>query len=313
MDHKTCRENISAFLDGELPEDECSALENHLAVCPECRAELKQLGRLSAVIKQHAMEPVPLSLKGQVLGRRGKQAAYPWLRPVLALSAAAAGVLVVLNLGKNPEQTAQLRQESFSAAMPMHKTEKTSPPRTAEEPAAPAGRLYGELENKAQAPATIAAARGSYGQAKFSRNTGSISAAAAGSGSGAGLSSLAGAKEKSAGSAEALYARAAKKRAAAEFRGPVCLRVYKPASLNESDSNMHKALLELRKKGTRIVAAVPGNLVFVKNDGSRITLTEKDCSYGFIFFDGKQDPLVVTDLAGINDKYNAYFQSPSRP
>ena len=152
MDHKTCRENISAFLDGELPEDECSALENHLAVCPECRAELKQLGRLSAVIKQHAMEPVPLSLKGQVLGRRGKQAAYPWLRPVLALSAAAAGVLVVLNLGKNPEQTAQLRQEYFSAAMPMHKTEKASPPGPQKNPPRPPGAFTVNLKTKRRRP-----------------------------------------------------------------------------------------------------------------------------------------------------------------
>ena len=40
MEHNTCRENLSAYLDGELPQREKALLEAHLADCPECRAVL---------------------------------------------------------------------------------------------------------------------------------------------------------------------------------------------------------------------------------------------------------------------------------
>ncbi len=102
MDHNLCRENLSAYLDGELPQGERLALETHLAGCADCRAELAGLKKVSGLMKTHAMEPVPPALKGAVL--KGKpQAATPWLKPVLAFATAAATVLVVFNLTKTDE------------------------------------------------------------------------------------------------------------------------------------------------------------------------------------------------------------------
>lgn len=95
MRHDTCRKNLSAYLDNELHEDERHALEAHLEACPECRAELAELKSLSGLVKKHVMEPVPPALRRAVLEPR---ASRRWLKPVLALSAAAAGLVVVFNL-----------------------------------------------------------------------------------------------------------------------------------------------------------------------------------------------------------------------
>lgn len=182
MDHNTCRENLSAYLDSELPQREKALLEAHLADCPDCRAVLGQLGTVSGIIKKHVMEPVPLSLKGEVLSGPVK-AARPWLRPVLALSTAAVGLLVVMNLTRTSDEglapasfSARSGGEAnFSMSMPSGEASQAAP---SEEPAAAAPSV-----------------RGSYGQAKFAgaRSFGGLSAGAAGSG-GAGVSSMSGLK-----------------------------------------------------------------------------------------------------------------------
>lgn len=102
MDHKFCRDNLSAYLDNELPQAEKAALESHLAECPECSKELSELRSLSLLIHKHAVEPVPAGLKAKVFAPE-KKPAYAWLKPALAASMAAAGVLLVLNVVKTPE------------------------------------------------------------------------------------------------------------------------------------------------------------------------------------------------------------------
>jgi anti-sigma factor RsiW len=193
MEHNTCRENLSAYLDGELPQREKALLEAHLTDCPECRAVLGQLGTVSGIFKAHAMEPVPPSLKGAVLGGRAKPAAYPWFKPVLALSAVAAGVLVVLNLTKSPEQTPFMqmanniasapKQEAMNAAAPKFSGE-ASPARTYKDAGLSAAGSFAESDKKAKSPSTLATVRGgAYGQAKYARAavfTGSFGAGGAG-------------------------------------------------------------------------------------------------------------------------------------
>lgn len=296
MDHNTCRENLSAYLDGELPAREKALLEAHLADCPDCRAALGQLGSVSALFKKHAMEPVPLSLKGGVLG--GQKAARPWLKPVLALSAAAAAVLVVLNLNKAPEAT--YSPELFGARgagvyEPLPAAGEAGQALPEEElaaPAAPPVGLFSGSDKKSESLSAAASARGSFSQAKFSASN-----------------SLGGLR----GGAAGAKMKIASPQAAAEFRGPVSLRVYTPSTLYEADAGTAKALVFLKKNGIELTLAAPGRLVFIKNDGTRSALTGADCSYGFIFFDGVQDPLVVvTDFGSIPARYNKYFGTSFR-
>lgn len=189
MDHNLCRENLSAYLDGELPQGERLALETHLAGCADCRAELAGLKKVSGLMKAHAMEPVPPALKGAVLKEKPR-AAYPWLKPALALSTAAAALLVVFNLTKTDEnysfspgfgsrEGGSLADMGYSARQAAPYEEASPAGNETALPQAPAPALaaagagarggagaagaYPEETRKS----AVAAVRGSYAQAKF--------------------------------------------------------------------------------------------------------------------------------------------------
>ena len=279
MKHKIFSDNISAYLDGELQPEDKAQLEAHLAGCPDCRAALGQLRAVSGLVKAQALEPVPPALKNAVLN--GRAPARPWFKPVLAFSAAAAGLLVVFNLTKPGEES--LSPQNFSQRASMEEYRPVPDPAAetalpAEAPAAPASPLYAAGAGKAKyAVPAVAAARGSYAQAKFAapRASGSIGAAA-------GSTAL----------------------SVPEFRGRVAVQV---SLTGQASAGMYSALAFLRGAGTPLASAAPGSLVFIKDDGSRTTLTEADCSYGFVLFDGRQDPLAVSDLDSLPAAYAKYF------
>lgn len=278
MEHNICRENLSAYLDGELRPEEKAQLEAHLAGCPDCRTALGQLESVSVMVKQHAMEPVPLSLKKAVLD--GRTPARPWLKPALAFSAAAAGLLVVFNLTRPEKEVMDLgfamrASTEYDLEVAEPAAEQAAP---AEAPAAPPTSLYSSGAGKTGYAAPVAAARGNYAQAKFAapRAAGSLGTAAAVRGGAS----------------------------PAEFRGRVAVQVSLPG---QASAGMHSALAFLRGTGTPLTAAAPGRLVFIKNDGSRVTLTEADCAYGIVLFDGSRDPLVVADPAALPAAYSGYF------
>lgn len=52
MNHCEFSEQLNAYLDGELPEEQRIALERHLAVCQQCVDEVKSLRGISAMLKQ---------------------------------------------------------------------------------------------------------------------------------------------------------------------------------------------------------------------------------------------------------------------
>jgi anti-sigma factor RsiW len=52
------KEQISAFLDGALPESEAAAVKAHLDDCPECRKEMAAYGKLTDLLRgMPAVEP----------------------------------------------------------------------------------------------------------------------------------------------------------------------------------------------------------------------------------------------------------------
>lgn len=105
MEHNTCRENLSAYLDEELPREERLSLESHLAVCPVCSRTLAELKQVSVIIKKHAMQPAPLSLKDAVFAEKRERPVFSgWLKPVSAFAAAAAVLLLMLALPKMRER-----------------------------------------------------------------------------------------------------------------------------------------------------------------------------------------------------------------
>lgn len=319
MDHNLCRENLSAYLDGELPQGERLALEMHLAGCADCRAELAGLKKVSGLMKAHAMEPVPPALGAVLKEKPG--ASHPWLKPVLALSTAAAALLVVFNLTKTDEnyslpvgfgsrEGGSLPVTEYSSPGPAPAADEGLPAGESAQPQAPAAaeakagasaeaRYYGGDKKEATAQArAVASVRGSYAQAKFS--------APAGTGSGF-AAAKAGAKSS------------------AEFSGRVCVYVSSDKSRLETAGDMGdeerddyfwylgKAMLFTESTGIPSPSVEPGSLVFLKKDGSRAILTEKDCSLCFVLFDGVKDPLVVTDFIFFADRYNEYFGTSFPP
>lgn len=315
MEHKLCSENLSAYLDGELPPGERSGVEAHLAGCAECRAELEQLKGVSGLLKKHVMEPVPLSLRKQVLEPRP---ARPWLKPVLALSTAAAGVLVVMNVFKTPENPAMsdmgfgsrsgmetampaARPLGFGSAAPAEDAEPGKPAAGGDGSAAGSSLnlIAAAKEEKAAAPAA-AAVRGSLAQAKYAapRNARTFSAGAGGSVLGARTEPPA---------AGALKNAPVKRPAVRNYRAPVCVHIYNPQIVYEDDPALIKAVEFTRKNCAATDQVFPGTLAFTRKDGRAIQLTEQDTPYGIVLFDGVKDPLVVTDYTAFPAVYSRYF------
>jgi anti-sigma factor RsiW len=88
---------LSAYLDGELPEEERPAVQEHLALCAACRREAARLAFVSEVLDSlEGLEPSPYfapRLKHLVSRReRGRRVG----RIVVAAAAAAAAALSLL-------------------------------------------------------------------------------------------------------------------------------------------------------------------------------------------------------------------------
>lgn len=89
MDHHgecdDIRDTMSALVDGEADRNDASLVDEHLAVCANCRAHADQLARLGRLVRVRPAEPVPDLVAAVVarsrparLGRGG------WMRPALA-------------------------------------------------------------------------------------------------------------------------------------------------------------------------------------------------------------------------------------
>ncbi len=99
---------IGAYLDGELPGAERSALEAHLPDCTPCQGALAAQRRLhTALAELPQLEPSPqfqarfwarLARDGQTAGAAGWRSRWRWLQGGLA-AAAVAGLALLLSSG----------------------------------------------------------------------------------------------------------------------------------------------------------------------------------------------------------------------
>ena len=135
------REQLSALIDDVLDAEERSAVEAHLATCPECRRELQRLRGTVALLR--AVEPVraPVGFVDRVLGaarpvpwprRLFRALVLPW--PVKLPVEAAAIVLVAVGVIYVFRATPELQQASrFEATPPV----ATAPREIGPEPPSP--------------------------------------------------------------------------------------------------------------------------------------------------------------------------------
>jgi len=84
MNCRWVQEQLSRWLDGELPEPELSRVADHLEDCPLCRRELELMQRLDAALADLTV-PVPPEMARKVLSRLARPSSF-WYQS-LALAA----------------------------------------------------------------------------------------------------------------------------------------------------------------------------------------------------------------------------------
>ncbi|GEM_PF-4890457 len=103
---RECRDQLSAYREGELDDPLRKALDAHLAGCAECRAQLAELEQMIRQMKGLPPIPVPADFRSRVWQRIEKESGFQRLRrailepwylklPVEALATAAVVLLVV--------------------------------------------------------------------------------------------------------------------------------------------------------------------------------------------------------------------------
>jgi len=97
MNCEWVRNNLSAYMDGELNDDSKEMVESHLSVCSECRAELSLLSKAWTALNLWEDEQPPAYLKETIL-RSVKSGRYTRLLrallPVAAVLIIALGILM---------------------------------------------------------------------------------------------------------------------------------------------------------------------------------------------------------------------------
>jgi len=91
MDCRVVREQLSAWLDGELPEAPGAALRTHLQGCEACRREWRRLAALNAALG-NLSAPVPPGLAEKVLRRVRRPRRPGWLQSVALAACLVLGI-----------------------------------------------------------------------------------------------------------------------------------------------------------------------------------------------------------------------------
>ena len=99
LDEKIC-EQLSAWMDGELPADEARFLERRLANEPPLRARWERMQLAASCLKGHALRPMPATLVAQVAAAIAEptvatRTRRPWLGWAVAASVALLAVVFV--------------------------------------------------------------------------------------------------------------------------------------------------------------------------------------------------------------------------
>jgi anti-sigma factor (TIGR02949 family) len=121
MECRKIQEYFSAYLDGELPDDQAALVARHLEVCSHCRQEYQAWQQLWDSL---AAEPVhaPKDLAARVIARLPGRA-QPWWRHLALAASLVIGIFLGGKLGIDLHQTilpyqtenSQLTWEGFEA------------------------------------------------------------------------------------------------------------------------------------------------------------------------------------------------------
>jgi anti-sigma factor RsiW len=111
MPEKHVRQELSAYCDGEVPEERIPRIEAHLAKCADCRRELGAIRSGAGIAKQLERIPAPDSLWGRVEARLENPGRAPVrlvTMPRMAYAGAGLLLLAVLAFALTLYQTRQI-------------------------------------------------------------------------------------------------------------------------------------------------------------------------------------------------------------
>nr|WP_272700028.1 zf-HC2 domain-containing protein [Desulfovibrio sp. Fe33] len=133
MHCRNCHTRLSAYLDGELPEQELRNMQRHLDGCAACRARLAELEALEAPLAALDTPAMPGDLEFRIMARasreyfdtrgqsRFREIARRWLGMTATASALTVGLLLGGLLGWNSHggsisERAMMRTENAVSA-----------------------------------------------------------------------------------------------------------------------------------------------------------------------------------------------------
>src|SRR3990170_8767096 len=104
--HTRWRHQLSAYLDGQLPDGQRRRLEEHLSACPACQTELRELRATKAAVGSLPLQEVPRSfaLRPEQVEARPRPAGLGGLTLATRLAgtalAAALAIILVVDLAE---------------------------------------------------------------------------------------------------------------------------------------------------------------------------------------------------------------------
>jgi anti-sigma factor (TIGR02949 family) len=110
-------DKLSAYLDGELPPDDATAVAQHLQDCPDCQAELDALHRVRQLLRQLGPPAVPFGLVETLL-IRPRRRVLPVAWAASAAAAIALGALAAGTTTSRPPTVARLVQVHATSTGP---------------------------------------------------------------------------------------------------------------------------------------------------------------------------------------------------
>jgi anti-sigma factor RsiW len=131
-------DRLSAYLDGELTDDERASVEDHLAACPDCRLRLAAWRRLAAAVHGEALPGVPEGLQERIESRLDAASVVPFRRrfaipATIAATIGAIGLVAVIALRQQGQPVVPQEPPSNAPAADAKIAAPAAPPPTAAE------------------------------------------------------------------------------------------------------------------------------------------------------------------------------------
>ncbi len=114
MNCQWIQQNLSAYIDNELPENQREMVESHLSTCSQCKTEFESISYAWDTLSSWETEPPPLHLKDSILKAVKKEKTFNFMRvllPVAAVLLIAVSIMIIYRTGDYYEKRAGITDQ----------------------------------------------------------------------------------------------------------------------------------------------------------------------------------------------------------